>query len=75
MAVADRQVAELPAGVQLVEETAGEVRPGNELELHPDAGLRGEVLRQLDERVGRVPRRPAQREIVLRLRLDRSDKA
>ena len=71
LAVADQQVAELPAGVQLVEKPVGEVRPGHELEIHPDAGLGGEVLGQLDESICRVPGRPAQRELVLRL--DRRD--
>ena len=69
LAVADHQVAELALGVQLVEHAVGEVRPGHELELHLDAGLLGEALAQLDQRVRRVPRRPAQgQRLVLRAR-------
>ena len=34
LAVADHQVAELPARVQLVEHPVGEVGPGHELEIH-----------------------------------------
>ena len=41
-------------------DAVGEVGPRHELELHVDAGLRGEVLRQLDQRIGRIPGRPAQ---------------
>ena len=66
LAVADDQVAELAVRVELVEEAVGIARPRHELELHLDAGLGGEVLRQLDQRVGRVPSGPAQGE---RLRL------
>ena len=58
------QVAQLALRVELVEHAVGEVRPGHELVLHLDAGLGGEVLRQLDQRVGRVPGRPAQRQLL-----------
>ncbi len=62
LAVADHQVAELAARVELVEEAVGEVGPGHELEVHLDAARGGEVLGQLGQRVGRVPGRPAQRQ-------------
>ena len=62
LAVADDQVAELALRVELVEHPVGEVRPGHELELHVDLGLGGEVLAQLDQRVGRVPSGPAERD-------------
>ncbi len=65
LAVADHQITELAARVELVDETVGEVGPRHELELHLDAGLGGEVLGQLGQRVGRVPRRPAQRDLLL----------
>ena len=64
LAVADQQVAQLALGVELVEHALREVRPGHELVLHLDAGLRGEVLRELDQRIGRVPGGPAQRELL-----------
>jgi hypothetical protein len=69
LAVADDQVAQLALGIELVEEPVGVARPRHELELHVDAALGREVLRQLDQRVGRIPRGPAQRQI-LRLRRD-----
>ena len=48
LAVADQQIAQLALGVQLVDETVGKAGPGHELELHCNAGLGGEILRQLD---------------------------
>ena len=63
LAVADDQVAQLALGIQLVEEAVGIVGPRHELELHADAGFLGEVLGQFDQRVGRVPCGPAQRQI------------
>ena len=44
LAVPDHQVAELAAGVQLVQHPVGEVRPGHELEVHFVAGLRFKLL-------------------------------
>ena len=38
----------------------GVARPGNELVLHLDAGLLGEILVKLDQRVRGIPRRPTQ---------------
>ena len=67
LAVADHQVAQMAARVQLVQEAVGKARPGHELEFHVDPGLGGEVLRQLDQRIRRVPGGPAQGQI-LRLR-------
>ena len=62
LAVADDEVAELAVRVELVDEAVGVARPGDELVLHLDAGLLGEVLAELDQRVRRVPRRPAERQ-------------
>ena len=64
LAVADDQVAQLAVRVELVEEAIGIARPGDELVLHLDAGFFGEVLAELDERVGRIPCRPAQGELL-----------
>ena len=63
LAVADDQVAQLAVGIELVEEAVGIARPWDELVLHLDAGL-GEVLAKLDQRVGRVPGRPAQSKLL-----------
>jgi hypothetical protein len=70
LAVADDQVAELALGIELVEEAVGVVRPGNEFELHGNAGFGGKILAQLNKSVRRVPRRPAERQL-LRLRRSR----
>ena len=64
LAVADQQIAEFAAGVQLVEHAVGEVRPGHEFEIHGVAVFGLEFLRQLDKRVGRIPGRPAQRQLI-----------
>jgi hypothetical protein len=48
--------------IELVDEAVGVARPGDELVLHLDPGLLGKILAELDERVGRVPRRPAKRQ-------------
>jgi hypothetical protein len=64
LAVANDEIAQLALRVELVQKAVGVARPGNELEFHVDAGLGGEVLRQLDQRVGRIPRRPAQRQVL-----------
>ena len=63
LAVTDNEVAELALGIELVEEAIGVARPRDELVFHLNAGLGGEVLRKLDQRVGRIPRRPAQRQL------------
>ena len=69
LAVADHQVAQLAARVELVEKAVGEAGPRHELELHLNAALGGEVLGQFGQRVGRVPGRPAERQLlVLRVR-------
>ena len=62
LAVADDEVAKLAVRVELVDETVGVARPGDELVFHLDAGLLGEVLAELDQRVRRIPRRPAERQ-------------
>ena len=62
LAVADDHIAELPLRIELVEHPVGEVRPGHELELHVDLGLGGELLAQFDQRVGRIPGGPAERD-------------
>ena len=63
LAVADDEIAQLALRVELVQKAVGVARPGNELELHVDAGLRREVFRQLDKGVGRIPRRPTQGQV------------
>jgi len=47
-------------GIELVEETVGIARPRHELVFHLDAGLLGEILAQFDQRIGRIPGRPTQ---------------
>ena len=72
LAVADEQVAELALRVELVEEAVREAGPGHEFELHRDSRLGREVLGELDQGVRRVPRGPAQRQLLgLRLRRGR----
>ncbi len=62
LAVADDQVAEFAVRVELIDEPIGIAGPGNELVLHLDPGLFGEILAQLDQRVRRVPCGPAKRQ-------------
>src|SRR3990167_6625704 len=59
LAVADQNVAQLAVRVQLVEQPVGVIRPRHEFEFHLHPALGAEVLRQFDQRIGRVPCRPA----------------
>ena len=63
LAVTDNQVAEFSFRVELIKEAICVARPRDELILHLNAGFGGEVLRKLHQSVGRVPRRPAQRQL------------
>src|SRR5262249_8862456 len=65
LAVADDQIAQLAVRVELVEEAVGIARPWDELVLHLDAGLLGEILAELDKGVCRIPCRPAQGKLAL----------
>ncbi len=51
-------IAQRAVRIEFVEEAIGVVGPGHEFELHADPGLGGEVLRQFDQGIGRVPCRP-----------------
>jgi hypothetical protein len=64
LAVADDEVAELTFGIELVEEAIGIVGPRHELELHVDAGFGCEVLAELDQRICRIPGRPAKSQLL-----------
>ena len=64
LTVANDQVAQLAARVELIEKAIGVARPRDELVLHLDAGLLGEILAQFHERVCRIPGRPAQRQLL-----------
>ncbi len=64
LAIADKQVTQLAAGVQFIEHTVGKVGPRNELKAHGVAGLRFEFFGQFDQRVRRVPSGPAQGKIL-----------
>src|SRR5208282_6238746 len=54
------QVAKLAVRIEFVEKTVGVARPGHELVLHLDARLLGEILVELDQRIGGIPGRPTQ---------------
>jgi hypothetical protein len=64
LAVADHQVAELAARIQLVQESVGKAGPRHEFEVHRIAGLRLVVLAQARQRICRVPCGPAQSQIL-----------
>jgi hypothetical protein len=63
LAVADNDVAKLSFRVEFVEEPVRVARPRDELVFHLNSGLRGEIFRKLHQGVGRIPRRPAQRQL------------
>mmetsp|Transcript_143 Transcript_143/g.457 ORF Transcript_143/g.457 Transcript_143/m.457 type:complete len:391 (-) Transcript_143:113-1285(-) len=64
LAVTDQQVAEFAARVQFVQHPVREVGPRDELKAHRMAGLRLEFFAEFYQCVGRVPRGPAQGQIV-----------
>ena len=55
----------LPCEFSSLRKRSAIARPRDELELHVDAGLGGEVLGKLDQRIGRVPGRPAERQLLV----------
>src|SRR5205807_2391980 len=63
LAVTDNDVAKLTLRIELVEEAIGIARPRNELVLHLNSGFGGEVFRKLHQGIGRIPRRPTQRQL------------
>jgi hypothetical protein len=64
LAVTDNDVAELALGIQFIEKAIRVAGPRHELVFHLNSGLGGEVFRELHQSVGRVPCRPAQRQLL-----------
>jgi hypothetical protein len=64
LAVADDEVTKLALRIEFVEEAVGVARPRDELVFHLHAALGGEVFREFHQGIGRVPGRPAQRQLL-----------